>query len=125
MIPGGTNPLEVLTCGQPVVTQGSSGYGLAKNMKTGFDYVGIHAGQIESGVFHGVYFHCSIEENLGHLYKLKPGKVLFTWDQLHKTGWWTSTLLRHWSGCSVRPSLRCSIGDPIMKSSEKQLQLED
>ena len=86
MIPGGTNLLEVLTCGQPVVTQGSSGYELAKNMKTGFDYVGIHADQIESGVFDSVYYHCSIEENLGHLYKLKPGKSLFTWDPLYKTG---------------------------------------
>ena len=86
VVPGGTNLLEVLTCGQPVVTQGSSGWQLAVNMKTGFDYVGIDPSQIESGVFDGVYFHCSIEENLSTLYKLKPGKVLYTWDPLHKTG---------------------------------------
>ena len=86
VIPGGANLLEVLTCGQPVVTQGSSGKQLALNMKSGFDYVGIDPQQIESGVFDGVYFHCSIEEHLGHLYKLKAGKVLFSWDPLHKTG---------------------------------------
>jgi hypothetical protein len=85
-MPGGKNLLEVLTCGQPVVTQGSSGFELANNMKTGFDCVGIDAAQIESGVFDGVYFHCSIEEYLGKLYKLEPGKVLYTWDPLHKTG---------------------------------------
>ena len=50
IMPGGNNLLEVLTCGQPVVTQGSSGLELAKNMKKGFDYVGIVSIQIESGV---------------------------------------------------------------------------
>ena len=48
--------------------------------------LGVHASQIESGTFDGVYFHCSVEENLGHLYNLKPGKVLYTWDPLHRTG---------------------------------------
>ena len=90
VIPGGTNLLEVLTCGQPVVTQGSSGKQLALNMKTGFDYVGIDPDQIESGVFDGDYFHCSIEEHVGHgylyVYKLNSGKVLVTWDPLHTTG---------------------------------------
>ena len=86
LIPGGPNLLEVLSCGQPVVTEGSSGLELAKNMKSGFDHLGVDASQIESGEFDGVYFHCSIEENLGHLYNLKPGKVLYTWDPLHKTG---------------------------------------
>ena len=70
IMPGGNNLLEVLTCGQPVVTQGSSGLELAKNMKKGFDYVGIVSIQIESGVFDAVYFHRSIEEHLGQLYKL-------------------------------------------------------
>ncbi len=85
-MPGGNNLLEILTCGQPVVTQGSTGLELAKNMKQGFDYVGIVSSQIESGVFDGVYFHCSIEQHLSEIYKLKPGKVLYTWDPLHKTG---------------------------------------
>ena len=86
IMPGGNNWLEVLTCGQPVVTEGSSGMQLAKNMKGGFDYMGIRAGQIESAVFDGVYFHCSIEEHLGNLYKFQPGQVIYTWDALHKTG---------------------------------------
>ena len=41
----------MLTCGQPVVTQGSTGLELAKNMKGAFDYTGINPAQIESGVF--------------------------------------------------------------------------
>ena len=86
IMPGGNNLLEVLSCGQPVVTGGSSGSELAKNMKAGFDYLGVDASQIESGVFDGVYFHCSIEQHLQQLYSLKPGKVLYTWDPLHKTG---------------------------------------
>ena len=80
-MPGGNNWLEVLTCGQPVVTDGSSGLELAKNMKGGFDYIGLNPEQIESGVFDGVYFHCSIEEHLGKLYKFPPGKVLYMWDR--------------------------------------------
>ena len=86
IMPGGNNWLEVLTCGQPVVTEGSSGLQLAKNMKGGFDYIGLNPVQIESGVFDGVYFHCSIEEHLGRLYNFPPGKVLYSWDALHKTG---------------------------------------
>ena len=78
--------LEVCTSGQPVVTQGSTGAELAKNMKQGFDNFGIISEQIESAVFDGVYFHCSIEDHMNQLYKLKPGQVLFTWDPLHKTG---------------------------------------
>ena len=63
VMPGGNNWLEVLTCGKPVVTQGSTGLELAKNMKGGFDYIGLSPVQIESGVFDGVYFHCAIEEH--------------------------------------------------------------
>ena len=55
VMPGGNKWLEVLTCGQPVVTQGSSGHALAMNMKSGFDYTGINPVQIESAVFDGVY----------------------------------------------------------------------
>ena len=86
VMPGGNNLLEVCTSGQPVVTQGSTGAELAKNMKQGFDNFGITSEQIESAVFDGVYFHCSIEDHMNQLYKLKPGQVLFTWDPLHKTG---------------------------------------
>ena len=78
--------MEVISCGQPVVTEGSSGSQLAINMKIGLDKKGIAGSQIESGVFDGVYFHCSIEEHLQNLYKLKPGQVLYTWDSLHRTG---------------------------------------
>ena len=40
IMPGGNNWLEVLSCGQPLVTEGSSGMQLAKNMKGCFDYMG-------------------------------------------------------------------------------------
>ena len=83
IIPGGNNLLEVFTCGQPVVTDGSGGLELAKNMKRGFDDYGIRAGQIESCVFDGVYFYCSIEEHITFLYDLKTGQVVNTWDPLH------------------------------------------
>ena len=66
-MPGGNNWPEVLSCGQPVVTQSSSGVELAKNMKGALDYIGIDPAQIESAVFDGVYFHCSIEEHLRSL----------------------------------------------------------
>ena len=46
-MPGGNNFLEALTCGQPVVTQGSSGEQLAINMKEGFDSFRITSKQIE------------------------------------------------------------------------------
>lgn len=86
IMPGGNNFVEVLTCGQPVVTKGSSGKALAENMKEGFDSFGISSKQIESGVFDGVYFHCSISKHLEELYKTNQEHVLYTWDPLHKTG---------------------------------------
>ena len=52
-------------------------------MKEGF---GISAKQIESGVFDGVYFHCSISKHLEELYKTNQEHVLYTWDPLHKAG---------------------------------------
>ena len=55
-------------------------------MKEGYDNTGVSSLQIESGVFDGVYFHCSIEDHLTKLYNLKPGKVLYTHDLLHRTG---------------------------------------
>jgi hypothetical protein len=82
IMPGGNNWLEVLTSGQHVVTEGSSGLELAKNLKGGFDCIGLNSLQIESGVFDGGYFHCSIEEHLGRLYNLPPGQVLYIWDAL-------------------------------------------
>ena len=45
---------------------------LAKNMKGGYDYIGVNSVQIASGVFDGEYFHCSF-----HLY---------IWDALYKAG---------------------------------------
>ena len=86
IMPGGESFLVVVSCGQPVVTDGSTGRELAKNMKNGFDATGVSSIQIEGAVFDGVYFHCSIEEHLTQLYKLEPGQVLYTWDPLHKTG---------------------------------------
>ena len=46
VMPGDNNWLEVLTCGQPMVTQSSTGQELAKNMKSGYDYVGLSPTQI-------------------------------------------------------------------------------
>lgn len=54
VMPGGNILLKPLTCGQPVVTEGSSGIKLTKNMKSGIDDFGISAEQIESAVFDGV-----------------------------------------------------------------------
>ena len=86
MIPGGNNILEPLTCGQPVVTNGSTGIELAKNMEKGFDNYKISSKQIEAAVFDGVYFHCSVDDQLVKLYDIKQKQVLFTWDQMHLTG---------------------------------------
>ena len=87
VMPGGNNLLEPLTCGQPVVTSGSSGLELTKNnMKDGFDDFGISGKQIESAVFDGVYFHCSVDDHLVKLYDINRKHVLFTWDPLHLTG---------------------------------------
>ena len=78
--------LEIISCGQPVVTEGSSGAQLAKNMKEGFDLYGINSCQIESCVLDGVYFHCSIQKHFDEIYNLQPGSVLYSWDRLHKSG---------------------------------------
>ena len=85
--PGGDNFLEVLTAGQPVVSGGSSGEQLARNMKKAFDSIGVSGSQIKSGVFDGVYDHVDIKRHLGNLYEdMKEEDFLFTWDPLHKTG---------------------------------------
>ena len=84
--PGGENFLEIISCGQPVVTEGSSGAQLAKNMKEGFDKYKINSFQIESCVLDEVYFHCSIEKHFDEIYNLEPGSVLYSWDGLHKSG---------------------------------------
>ena len=60
--PGGDNFLEIISCGQPVVTGGSSGSELSRNIKSGLDEYSIVGCQLESAVFDGVYFHCSVEE---------------------------------------------------------------
>ena len=85
--PGGENFLEVLSAGQPVVSEGSSGRKLAENMKAAFNHIGVSAQQIKSGVFDGVYDHVSIKKHLADLYPdLNEDEFLFTWDPLHKTG---------------------------------------
>ena len=84
--PGGKNLIEIISCGAPVVTSGSSGPDLVQNMKSGFDNYNLQSSQIESGVFDGVYFHCSIEENFNRAYNLQPGDVHYSWDGLHKSG---------------------------------------
>ena len=84
--PGGKNLIEIVSCGAPVVTNGSSGLELVKNMKAGFDLYGIISCQVESGVFDGVYFHCSVEEHFNDVYQLQAGDVLFSWDGLHLSG---------------------------------------
>ena len=84
--PGGDNFLEIISCGQPVVTGGSSGSELSRNIKSGLDEYCIVGCQLESAVFDGVYFHCSVEEHFNNLYNLEPGSVLYSWDGLHKSG---------------------------------------
>ena len=83
--PGGANFLEPISCGQPVVTDGSKGTDLASSIKSGFDSFKIIIKQLESFVFDGVYFHCSVLEHLTHLYDLDPGTVHTSRDWMHKT----------------------------------------
>ena len=84
--PGGANFLEPISCGQPVMTGGSSGSDLASSIKSGFDNFKIISQQIESFVFDGVYFHCSVLDHLTPLYNLEAGTVHASWDWMHKTG---------------------------------------
>ena len=85
--PGGENFLEVLTAGQPVVSEGSTGHQLAVNMKSAFDSIGVSGKQIKSGVFDGVYDHIHIEKHLGEIYPdMSKVEFLFTHDPLHRTG---------------------------------------
>ena len=83
VVPGSSELLQVISCGQPVVTAGSSGYELAQHMKTGFGKYSIEGDQIESAVFDGVYFHINIVENLNREYGLNEGDILYSWDALH------------------------------------------
>ena len=84
--PGAENLLAVISFGQPVVRDGSDGRALAENMKNGLDDFGVASCQVESAVFDGVYFHCSIEKHFNSLYKLKDGEILYSHDALHKGG---------------------------------------
>jgi hypothetical protein len=84
--PGAENLLAIVSFGQPVVKDGSSGQALAQNMKKGLDEFGVVGCQIESAVFDGVYFHCSIEKHFNSLYRLKDGDILYSHDALHKSG---------------------------------------
>ena len=42
--------------------------------------------QIESCVFDGAYFHCSIKKHFDNIYSLDRSYVLYSWDGLHKSG---------------------------------------
>jgi hypothetical protein len=66
--------------------EGSDGRALCKNMKSGLDYFNIAACQIESAVFDGVYFHCSVQKHFNALYGLKDGDILYSYDTLHNSG---------------------------------------
>lgn len=83
--PDGQNLLEVISCGQPIVKEGSTGSALCKTMKSGLDEFGIAGCQIESAVFDGVYFHCSVQKHFNELYGLKENDVLYSYDTLHKS----------------------------------------
>ena len=48
--PGGEHLIEIVSCGAPVVTNGTSSLELVKNMKAGFDNYSIISAQIVSGV---------------------------------------------------------------------------
>lgn len=84
--PGAKNLLEVISCGQLTVKDGSDGLALSKNTRSGLDEFGIAGCQIESAVFDGVYFHCSVQKHLNALYGLKDGDILYSYDTLHKSG---------------------------------------
>ena len=84
--PGGTHFLEPISCGQPVVTRGSTGLELARSIKDGFDSLKISGELLESLVFDGVYFHCHVLEHLIEIYQLDPDKVNASWDWMHRTG---------------------------------------
>ncbi len=86
VVPGGQILLEVISCGQPIVKHRTDGKALTHNMKAGFDEFGISACQIESAVFDGVYFHCSIQKHFNELYGTNDGDILFCYDTLHKSG---------------------------------------
>ena len=86
IVPDGENFLEVISCGQPVVKEGSDAVGLAKNIKEGLDAYAITGSQIESAVFDGVYFHCNVPEMLNHYYELDQDSVMYSWDALHQCG---------------------------------------
>ena len=84
--PGGENFLEPVSCGQPAVISGSSGLELAKSIKAGLDNFHIISDQLESFVFDGVYFHCSILNHLSKLYDFESETVHASWDWMHRTG---------------------------------------
>ena len=84
--PGAENLLALVSFGQPVVKDGSGGPALAQEMKKGLDKFDVVSCQIESAVFDGVYFHCSIEKHFNSLYGLQDGDILYSHDALHKSG---------------------------------------
>ncbi len=84
--PGAENLLALVSFGQPVVRDGSGGPALAQEMKKGLDKFDVVSCQIESAVFDGVYFHCSIEKHFNSLYGLQDGDILYSHDAPHKSG---------------------------------------
>ena len=75
-MPGSQNLLQVVRCGQSIVKHGSDGKALTHNMKAGFDELGIVACQIESAVFDGINFHCSIQKHFNNPYGAKDGDIV-------------------------------------------------
>ncbi|CAB4009077.1 Hypothetical predicted protein [Paramuricea clavata] len=82
----GDNFLEVISFGQPIVKYGSTTSALSKNMKEGFDALGVEGCQIESTVFDGVYFHIRIQKYFDAIYGLHERDILYSYDTLHKSG---------------------------------------
>ena len=79
--PGSENFLEVIRFGQPLMTEGSSGYELARSLKSVYNNFSIKPEQIESMVFDGVYFHCSVPSHLFEMMEIEDNSsVSVTWD---------------------------------------------
>ena len=64
IMPGGTNLLEILSCGQPVLTEGSTGLELAKNMKAGFDHIGVDPRKLSQEFLMGSTFTVLLRSTL-------------------------------------------------------------
>jgi hypothetical protein len=63
-----------------VVKDGSGGPALAQEMKKSLNEFDVVSCQIESAIFNGIYFHCSIERHFNSLYGLQDGDILYSHD---------------------------------------------